>query len=76
VGSVVDRAELTQIASEYCGFSYHSFIPLIAPQSSPPTIKGWYNRLINVHSNSGPLFTPAPQIKKKVSVLYRNKGKL
>jgi hypothetical protein len=64
VGSVVDRAALGQVSSEYFSFPCHSFIPLIAPQSSPSIIQGWYNRPINDRSNSGPGSTPAhPQIK-------------
>jgi hypothetical protein len=34
VGSVVDGAALGQVSSEYFSLPCHSFIPLIAPQSS------------------------------------------
>jgi hypothetical protein len=40
VGSVLDEVALGQIFSEYFGFSCHSFIPVIAPQSSPSIIQG------------------------------------
>jgi hypothetical protein len=60
VSSVVDRAALGQVSSEYFGFPCHSFIPPTAPQSSPSTIQGWYNRSINGRSNSGLGSTPAP----------------
>jgi hypothetical protein len=36
------RMTLAQIFSEYFGFPYHPFIPLIAPQSSPSIIHGWW----------------------------------
>jgi hypothetical protein len=52
VGSVVERAALGQVFSEYFGFPCHSFSPLIAAQSSPSIMQGWYNRPIHFRSNS------------------------
>jgi hypothetical protein len=34
VGSVVERAALGQVLSEYFGFSFQSFIPITAAKSS------------------------------------------
>jgi hypothetical protein len=59
VGSVVDRATLRQVSSEYFGFPCHSFIPLTASQSSQSIIQDWYSRPINGCSNSGLGSTPA-----------------
>jgi hypothetical protein len=59
-GSMVDRAALRQVSSEFFGFPCHSFIPLIAPQSSPSIMQGWYNRPIYDRSNSGLGSTPVP----------------
>jgi hypothetical protein len=60
IGTVMDRAALGQVLSDHFCFLCHSFIPLIAPQSSPSIIHGWYNRPINGCSHSGLCFTPAP----------------
>jgi hypothetical protein len=38
------RVALWQAFSEYFAFPFHSFIPLIAPQSSPSTNESWYSR--------------------------------
>jgi hypothetical protein len=65
VGSVVDRAALRQVFSEYLGFTCYSFIPLIATQSSPSIIQGWYSRPIYDRSNIGLGSTPAPQVNKE-----------
>jgi hypothetical protein len=50
---VVDRAALEKVFSEYFGLSCHSFIPLIAPQSSLSIFHGWYNKPVNGHKVSG-----------------------
>jgi hypothetical protein len=60
VGSVVDIAAMGQVSFEHFGFPCHSFVPLIAPKSSPSIIQGCYNRLINGRSNSGLGSTQAP----------------
>jgi hypothetical protein len=52
-GSVLERAELRQIFSEYFSFPCQSFIPLTAPQSLRSVIRCWYNRPVNGRSNSG-----------------------
>jgi hypothetical protein len=49
-GSVVDRAPVEWVFSEYFGYPCHPFIPLIATKSSSSIIQGWYNRQINGHS--------------------------
>jgi hypothetical protein len=67
VGSLVDRAELGQVCSEYFGFPCHSFDPVIAPEPSY-VIQGSYNRPINGGRNSGLVSTPAPKIDKKARV--------
>jgi hypothetical protein len=63
VGSVVDRAALGQVSSKYLSFTCHSFIPLIARQSSASIIKGWYSSPMNCHSKRGVGSSPAPGIK-------------
>jgi hypothetical protein len=60
VASVVDRAALGHVFSEYAGSLYHSLIPLIAPQTSPSVIQGCYNRRRSSSDNSGLGSTPAP----------------
>jgi hypothetical protein len=69
VGSVVDRAVLGQVSTEHFGFPCHTFIPLIAPQSSPFIIWGWYNRPINGRSNSGLDSTPAPKRTMMMTII-------
>jgi hypothetical protein len=56
---------MEQIFSGYFGFPCHSFNPLIAPQSSPPTIKAWYNRPINASVLMDLVLLHPPQINKK-----------
>jgi hypothetical protein len=63
----MDRAELGQVSSQYFSFPCHSFIPLTAPLSSPSIIQGWYNRSINVRSNSALGYTQAKMKKSKIS---------
>jgi hypothetical protein len=46
VGSAVDRAALGQVFSKYFSVYWYSFIPPIAPQSSPSITHGWHNRPI------------------------------
>jgi hypothetical protein len=60
VESVVDRAVLWQVSSEYFGIHCHSFILLTALQSSPSITQGWYTRPINGRSNSEHRSTAAP----------------
>jgi hypothetical protein len=60
VGCMVDRATLGEVSSEYFGFSCHSFILLIPPQSSPSDNHGWYDRPINDSNNSGLFSTSTP----------------
>jgi hypothetical protein len=67
VESVVDTEARSQVLSEYFGFSCHSFIPLIAPQSSPSILQGWYNRQIIGRSNNGLHSIPAPYIEEKIN---------
>jgi hypothetical protein len=62
VGSVVDRAAVRQVFTEHFVFPCHPFIPLTAPQLSPPIIQIWYNRPINGSSNSGLGSTPDKKI--------------
>jgi hypothetical protein len=67
VGSVLDKAALSLVFSEYFGFPCHSFIPLTAPQSSS-IILDWCNRPINSRSDSGLGSTPPPQVNKKIKL--------
>jgi hypothetical protein len=60
VGSILDRAALGQVVSEYFGFSCHSAIPLIPSKSSPSMNQGWYNRSKYDCNNSDPGCTLAP----------------
>jgi hypothetical protein len=53
IGDLCWATALGQVFSEYFGFSCHSFIPLIASQSSPSIILGRYNRPIYGRSDSG-----------------------
>jgi hypothetical protein len=46
----------------------NTFIPLIAPKSSPSVIQGWYNRPINGRSNSPLGSTTAPEINERESL--------
>jgi hypothetical protein len=43
---MVNNGTLAHAFSQYFGFPCHSFIPLIAPQSSTSNIRGWYSRPI------------------------------
>jgi hypothetical protein len=47
LGSVVDKAALEHVSSEYFSFPCLSFIAPIAVKSSPPNIQGWYNQKIH-----------------------------
>jgi hypothetical protein len=60
VGTVVDRAALGQVFSEYFNFPCHSFIPLITPQLSPFVIQSWYKWPFSGHSTGRLGSTPAP----------------
>jgi hypothetical protein len=61
VGSVVDRAAEGKVSTEYFGYPCHSFIPLIVPQlSSPSIIRGWNNMPINDLSDGGLWFHSNP----------------
>jgi hypothetical protein len=62
--SAVDRAAVEQVCSKYFGFSCHSFLPAIAPQSPQFIVQGFYNRPINGRCNSGLGFTAAPYINR------------
>jgi hypothetical protein len=68
---VVDRAALGKVSSEFFSFC-HSFILLIAQQSSPSVIQGWYNRPINGRSNSGLGSTAAVYINKMKSIFQKH----
>jgi hypothetical protein len=74
MGSILHRAVLRQIFSQYIGILCHSFILQIATQSSAYIIHGLYDRPINGRSNSGLGSTPAPQIKikKNKTTFYRD----
>jgi hypothetical protein len=61
---VMEKEQLDQVFSQYFGFPYQSFVPLIAP--SPSTIQGWYNRLINDLSASGLGSTPNKKQTNKI----------
>jgi hypothetical protein len=61
----VDRTAVGQVFPEYFSFPCQSFIPLVASQSSPSIIQGWYSKPINGHSNSGLGFTSTTYINKK-----------
>jgi hypothetical protein len=56
--------ERGQVFPECFGSPCHSFIPLVAAQSSTSIIQGWCNMSMNRLSNSGLRSAPAPQIKK------------
>jgi hypothetical protein len=69
----MDKAVLGQVSSEYFRFPCHSFIPLIAPHSSPPIIQGWYNRPINGCSKVGSVpLQPNKETNKGVQ-LFKHK---
>jgi hypothetical protein len=69
---VVDIVALGQAFSKYFGFPCQPFVPLIAPQSSPSIVQGWYNRPINGGSNSGLGSTSPPEINKQIIKKVKN----
>jgi hypothetical protein len=75
VGFVVDKEALDQLSFQYFYFPCKSFIPPIAPQSSPSIIRGWYNRPFRGISNSGLGSTPAKQIKNNSDILKQLQNK-